>query len=924
MFGLLLRRHLRTAWGATLVLALVTLLTAAVATSAARAISDMRAKQVDHATAHLSPLVRDAVSRAATTPGAGEDLALSALGIGGSEQDTPAVPGEPDWAGFLDGMTALRDAQPEPLRSVLGEPDFVVDTEPFPVEIVPSGVVEESELVVRAAPRLREAMRLVDGAWPRATRVAVGPSGASSDEPVEIVLTPATSDTLAWRLGGTYRSESIAFPSLTVVGIVEPVDPGASRWHHQPFGLVPQVIADPERGDLGTSAVYTDPAMIAPLTTREGAQTVLWYPVSTASTGAGDVEALAAQVRGFTHASHEVVAGDDLRLRLRTQLADVLDDVLGERAGTDAILAVLVVGPLGAVGAVAVLAARLVVDRRRAALAVLLARGMTGLQVRGLMAAEGLAVSVPGAVAGLAVGLAVWPGGVTGLQVLLTAAAALAPALAAAAVTVPRGLRRERSDLTAPHAGRSRWRTTVDLAVVGLAALATALLLRRGVVAGGVDPLLAATPLLVSVAATLLAVRATPFAARAAERVLARRRDLVPFLGAARATRAPAGGVVPALALVLSVGVATSSAVLLSTLDAGVERQASVELGADLRVTGPVVTPEALAALGEADGVAEVATVARLDDPGWVLGADDVAGSGQQVAVLAADAAALERVQAGVPDAPAGLGRLVDGPDVGAGGAVGAAVHDVEDVAAGAPGAAMDLVDERVELDVVARIGPIPGLGTDEPFVLVDAASAAGPLDVVPEPRTALVALADDVDPAAAARAVRAVVAQTLPGATVDDPATVTADVLASPASSGIAAGAAVAVAVAAVLSVTTVVLMLVLAAPDRERLLAVLRSMGLRRRETRGIVAWEVAPWAVVAIVVGAVLGVVVPALLLASVDLRPLTGGDVQPALTVDLVPLLAAAAGFGVVVALGVVVASALGRRAATADRLRAAAD
>src|SRR5690606_14282295 len=131
-----------------------------------------------------------------------------------------------------------------------------------------------------------------------------------------------------------------------------------------------------------------------------------------------------------THSSLEVVPGDPVRLQPRTELAGVLDDVLGERAGNDAILAVLVVGPLGAVAAVMVLAARLVVDRRRSALAVLRARGMTGLQVRALTAVEGLVVSVPAALAGLGAGLLAWPGAVTVPQVLLTLAAALAPAVA--------------------------------------------------------------------------------------------------------------------------------------------------------------------------------------------------------------------------------------------------------------------------------------------------------------------------------------------------------------------------------------------------------------------------------------------------------------------------------------------------------------
>ncbi|MEN5075721.1 FtsX-like permease family protein [Isoptericola cucumis] len=907
MLGLLVRRHLRTSWGAMLVLALVTLLAAAAATTAARAVADMRARQVDHATQHLTPLLRDAVTIAGSAPAADPGLLPETFGGPVRDGSGPTVPDEPAWDGYLAGMTDIRDAQPEPLRSVLGEPDFAVGTDPYPVQLVPDVDIDENKLVVRASPSLREQVRLVDGAWPVATPIAVAASGPVLDEPVQVVVTGATADVLGWEVGDEYGSEALAYPPVRVVGIVEPVDPDASAWYHQPFGRAPQVVQDLERGNLATSAAYTAPAMIDPITALRGAQTRLWYPVSTEAVGAGDVERLAAQVRGLTHSSLEVVPGDPVRLQPRTELAGVLDDVLGERAGTDAILAVLVVGPLGAVAAVMVLAARLVVDRRRSALAVLRARGMTGLQVRALTAVEGLVVSVPAALAGLGAGLLAWPGAVTVPQVLLTLAAALAPAVAAATATMPRGLRTERSDLTAP--GRSRLRLVAELTVLGLAALSAGLLLSRGVVAEGVDPLLAATPLLVSVAATLAAVRVTPFAARGLERLLARRRDLVPYLGAARATRASAGGVVPALALVLSVSVATSSAVLLSTLDAGVEQQARVELGADVRATGPVVGSEAVASLRDVDGVADVATVARLDDQGRV--AQD--GPGVPVAVLVADTDALARAQVPVPG---GLPGGLAGPgEEGAGGAVPAMVHDVDDVVPGSP-ATLELGDEEVALDVSRAVGTIPGVPSDVPFVLVDAASAAA-LDVSPEPRTVLLAFEPDAD----AREVAAAVADALPGAEVDDLRSVTGRVLESPSSAGIAAGAAVAVAVAAALSLATVVLMLVLATPARRRLLAVLRSMGLRGSEARGVVGWEVGPWAAVALVVGALLGVAVPLLLRASVDLRPLTGGDVQPPLVLDPWSLLLAGAGFVVVVALGVGVSAALGRRTATVDRLRA---
>ncbi|MFE5341042.1 FtsX-like permease family protein [Isoptericola sp. NPDC056578] len=912
MLWLLLRRHLRSAWGTALVLALVTVLAAGAATAATRAIAEMRSEQVTYATEQLSPQRRDVSSRASVVPGGG----VSAADMVMTEPETaPAVPPEPTWDDFLAGMVRLRDGLPQPLRDVLGEPSFTVSSRETRTEQVPGSGIEVPQVVMRASARMSEDLRLVEGEWPVATPVRTTFNGPEGDEPVQVVLSHPAARTLGWELGGTYAVDVWKFPSLRVVGLTEPVDPDASTWYHQPFGRDAQLSVTPNGATIATAAVYVDPAMIGSLAFRE-VQTELWYPVAVEGIRSDDVAALAAQVRGLTHETLEVLPDDPVTLQARTALSDVLDELMSERVTTDALLAVLVVGPLGALGAVVVLAARLVVERRRSALAVLLARGATGTRLRLLTATEGLAVSLPAAVVGVLLGLLVRPGAVTGTQLLWAAAAALAPAVAAAAVTVPRTLRAERRDLAAGTGGP--WRRTAELAVIGVAALAAVLLARRGVVGGagdgGVDPLVAATPLLVAAAAALVAVRVIPLLARGLERLLSRRRDLVPFLGAARATRAPAGGVVPALALVLAVSVGASSAVLLSTVDAGVARQAHVELGADLRVSGPALGEEDVATLRGVDGVAAVATAARVPETAHLRSPD---GKTRSVQVVAVDAADLAAVQAGVPDASPAVAELVQPT---ADGALPVLALRVPDVAAGTTGLVLDLQDESADVVVAGASDQVPGV-IDAPSTLVlDAGVLAGPLDYATEPRTALVALDDGAEPARVAAALR----DAVPGAAVDDRTTVAAELLESPAARGIATGARVSVALAGVLVALTVALTLVLAAPDRERLLAVLRSMGVRRSESRGLVAWEVAPWALGALVVGALVGVVVPALLRARVDLTALTGGGPQPALTVDPVLAVGGVVGFVATVVVGAVLATVAGRRGATPERLREAAE
>ncbi|MFF2452040.1 FtsX-like permease family protein, partial [Isoptericola sp. NPDC058082] len=424
MLWLLLRRHLRSAWGTALVLALVTVLAAGAATAATRAIAEMRSAQVTYATEQLSPQRRDVSSRASVVPGGG----VSAADMVMTEPETaPAVPPEPTWDEFLAGMVRLRDGLPQPLRDVLGEPSFAVSSRETRTEQVPGSGIEVPQVVMRASARMSEDLRLVEGEWPVATPVRTTFNGPEGDEPVQVVLSRPAARTLGWELGGTYAVDVWKFPPLRVVGLTEPVDPDASTWYHQPFGRDAQLSVTPNGATIATAAVYVDPAMIGSLAFRE-VQTELWYPVAVEGIRSDDVAALAAQVRGLTHETLEVLPDDPVTLQARTALSDVLDELMSERVTTDALLAVLVVGPLGALGAVVVLAARLVVERRRSALAVLLARGATGTRLRLLTATEGLAVSLPAAVVGVLLGLLVRPGAVTGTQLLWAAAAALGAA----------------------------------------------------------------------------------------------------------------------------------------------------------------------------------------------------------------------------------------------------------------------------------------------------------------------------------------------------------------------------------------------------------------------------------------------------------------------------------------------------------------
>ncbi|MFC5043819.1 FtsX-like permease family protein [Ornithinimicrobium kibberense] len=109
-----------------------------------------------------------------------------------------------------------------------------------------------------------------------------------------------------------------------------------------------------------------------------------------------------------------------------------------------------------------------------------------------------------------------------------------------------------------------------------------------------------------------------------------------------------------------------------------------------------------------------------------------------------------------------------------------------------------------------------------------------------------------------------------------------------------------------------------------RSRLLAVLRTLGLRPGQTRALAAWELGPVLATSLVVGAVLGLVVPWVLVRAVDLTGLTGGRSQPPLAVDPLVVGAVLAAVALTVLTAVTVSAWLAGRTNLAQALRVGED
>ncbi|WP_420113624.1 FtsX-like permease family protein [Pseudactinotalea sp.] len=811
------------------------------------------------------------------------------------------------FAEALDALEAAAAAAGPTLQPLLGPPQIMLsiqgmsDPLPFDTEAPGPSDVTGRELQFRASPSFADHVTIIDGEAPEPW--LPGPEGVA---PVPMMVSTRTAERLGVEpgevltlSGNTIVTAEGAVPLTAIVtGTFEAVDEADTFWEHHVSGLVPYNRGDPDKGDIFVGAAYTHPDTANALPPEAGLLPTIdvWFPLDTGADNAG---ALLDDLREMTARETEI-AGSGLgapTIQLETALVDVLTATIIAQRGAAAVLTLIVAGPIGVTFALLALTTRLSVSRRRPTLALASARGGSPVLLRGALGLEGLVVGLPAALLGAAVATVAIPGPLHGGDYLLALLVALAPAAFLAAEPLP-NLRTQRQDLSSRSP--SRWRWVAETLVVATAAGAVYLLLSRGLQAtttSSVDPLATATPLLVSFATAVLATRAFPLPMRVVHAAMRRRRGIAGFLGSARAIREGGVGMVPMLALLVATSIAVFSTTLLTTLSHGVRETAYSATGADVRLSGPPYFDDLVADVAAVPGVAGVARV--YSDDLAQLTAD---GTTQRVTIYAVDTAALSTVQSGITGAvslPAGMGELVDDtvPIV------------VSPAIAAAPEAELSLyMPSVVPVSQVAVEPTAAGLVDEARWVMADIELLREATGQPLIPRLLLVDLGPDADQPAAVEALSAAVdgTGTLTAASARE-----ADFLESPSAGAMQQGAAAALVVSLLQSVLALVLTLVLAAPARRRLVAVLRTLGLGARDARRLVSWELVPLAAVALAGGAVLGLLLPHLVVATVDLSAFTG-QASPPVVYDWPRLAIVLAVVVAVVGLTLLIASAIARR------------
>jgi putative ABC transport system permease protein len=933
--GGLLRRSVLAGPAATIALTVVIGLTAALAAAAPGLLDHSATAALRYDVDNDAPPDQaDVIAQAKGGPAIGAST-------GGAASTGLAPEVDAVWGAQDDALRELRDGLPQPLASVLGAPVVTVTSDRSPLNAIPGDPpARTAQLGFQFDPRYRDRVDLVSGAWP----------GTADDflltgSPVEVAISQPVSDDLDWPVG---QARQVVFgdgrtQAVVPTGIVEAIDPDDPYWLHTPTVLRPGVVPDGSGGTVVVAQAFVDPAAwpaAASLPVHE--QTQAWFPAAPDALTVSSAPVVSRQLREFLSSPHALGSGGAAdegvvgpadspadspefeapvtALTFGSRLPALIGDSLARNAATNEVVAMAVSGPIGVLAGVVLLGASLLLRRRSGTLALLGARGASPGQLRTLLAQEGAAIGVVGALIGTAVGLAVSSALVGPIpfdapRVLTVVGIALLLAAVPVLVLVVQGERSRAGrpggadevataepGSAAPAARRLRGIVDGVILLATAASIAVLAVGGSGAATGGsFDPVPAAAPLLIALTTCAVTVRVYPgLLARCA--AWARRRvGVVAFLGATRARRRPPGGTVLVFAVVIGVGIALFSTVFLSTVRSGIDSAAVADLGADVSIRGQGIPESVLDEVAAVPGVEATAAV-YADQPVVVI----VGGSRTRVRAVVVDTERLAAVQSGRPgaiDLPPGLDADTgDGQD------------SVTPVLASAPAAA-DLggtdaggAEPRISghpLDLVATSSSsaLP-FTTATSWVLVDRAHGPAVVGDITSVERVLVRVAAGADPVEVAAAAQAVVDDAVSTGsqvtTAQDVARATAQ---NPRIATLQTTLFFALAFALLLCAGAVVMTLALGRRARSRLLGLTSALGADGRQNRALAVWEMAPTILVATAGGVVAGAAASAVVLSLADLTAFTGGAERPGVTVDPVTAVGSVAGFLVLAAAAV---------------------
>jgi putative ABC transport system permease protein len=840
----------------------------------------------------------------------------------------------------LEGET-LEKRIPDRVRALFRDRSFLAETARW---VVKEDTNDPGFVRLRIQEGVRDHVTFVEGRPPTdATRAIKVPMPAAGDDTpdevdttvLEVALSVETLKRIGLSVGDTWilapdtndrlvgRGSDLVPAAVDVVGAFEPNDPDEEYWLDDTALIRPSIHRSGDRDFVYMTAVV-DPEAYDELIASTASSHYPIHYVWRYFTNVDDLEseqlpAVIADLRRldgtFSSANGPVIEGT----LLQSGLLPLLESVQARWASVASVLAVVGLGPAAVGIAALALVGVLLMQRRRASLALGRARGASAGQLIWAVGLEGLVISLPPAIIAAGLAFLLLPTGPWRLTIAAAVAVALLTTLllvaagAPTAFSSPRGPGRDAPVVRRP----SPRRLLLEALVVILAILGAYLLRERGVTGAssaseltGVDPLIALVPALVGLAAGIVAVRILPIPLLGVSRLAALRRDLVPSLALRRVTR---GGSGPAILVVLmaTATIGTFAGAMLVHLDRASEAVAWEEIGAPYRVSAPVPLPLSF-------------------DPAALPGVEASAGESEVSALVqerflplqfvAIDAAAYEQVIAGA-DADVHLPPEMLEPAVPAGQPLPALVtHQMTEGRKGVGvGGTFTLVVEGSP--VTFRVAEVrdswPGMAPNQAWVLAsrDQVRALRGGQGLRSSTAAYLRATTSAGPE-----LTAAILKTVPDADIESRADRISSVEDSPMTRGLVAGVGVAALVAFIYAALAVAAAVALTGAARAVETAHLRTLGLSRRESTGLVIVEHGPTIIVAFVVGVLLGIGLFALLRDGLGLASLVGAPIVVDVGVDPVQLGLVLLAIVFIVFLGIGLGAALQRNAAPVAAVR----
>jgi putative ABC transport system permease protein len=445
----------------------------------------------------------------------------------------------------------------------------------------------------------------------------------SPSSPIEVALSAADARAAGLHVGSIVKVQTAdgqttldgnPITALKVVGILERGASGPANWLDTPSVWTPDepsTVAAVQA--LGITAL-TSPAGVTRASAEYGEQFSGYIRVHVnPARFSGDIESrVTAELTVLTVNSGALQDESGAPVVVSSGLGEALSAYPGEARAALSQMSLVLASLLGAAIAVLILVSRLVVIRRGRELALERARGASLSSIVARMLVESLAVTVVAGVLGVGLATVIEPGPIENYAVLLLALVVGLLAAPVQAALLVRGQwtthktpanRRERLELRKRANAR---RVVAELTVLALALAALVSLVNRGLLetaTQGIDPLLAAAPLLFVVVVTLVILRLYRWPVRAIGAIGRSTRGALGVLGAARAEQSVSA--LPLLALTLAVSLSVGGSALIASVNGGQVAASWQRVGADARVDA-LVSPGTIASISNRVGVTAV------------------------------------------------------------------------------------------------------------------------------------------------------------------------------------------------------------------------------------------------------------------------------------------------------------------------------